>query len=192
MPPKIKVTKEEIVRICVDIVRQDGPQAINARNVAAALNCSTQPVFSNFATMEELHQATLEAAHRIYLAFLQRESESGQYPTYKAYGMAYIRFAKEEKELFKLLFMCDRDGKDLTPTNDFTTSIEMMMEANGLSRDRAELMHLEMWSCVHGIGTMLATSFLNLDWELVSLMLTDIYQGIRVRHIEEEKKNACN
>ena len=57
-------------------------------------------------------------------------------------------------------------------------AVDMIMEATGISREKAELMHLEMWSCVHGIGTMLATSFLSLEPELISEMLTDIYQGI--------------
>ena len=35
--------------------------------------------------------------------YMQREVESGEFPAYKANGMAYIRYAKEEKELFKLL-----------------------------------------------------------------------------------------
>ena len=72
---------------------------------------------------------------------------------------------------------------------DFETSVDMIMRSNGITREKAELMHLEMWICVHGIGTMLATSFLSLDWELVSNMLTDIYQGVRARHLTEENEN---
>lgn len=192
MAPRVKVTKESIVNVAVEIVRRDGAQGLNARTVASALHCSTQPVFSNFVTMEDLQQATLTAAYEIYLDFLKHEAERGEYPQYKAFGMAYVRFAKEEKELFKLLFMCDREGKDLTPTPDFDASIEMIMNANGVTRDVATLMHLEMWTCVHGIGTMLATSFLSLEWELVSDMLTDVYQGIRARHLTEEMKNDCH
>ena len=45
MPPKVRITKEEIINKAVDIVRRDGAQAINARNVAAELECSTQPIF---------------------------------------------------------------------------------------------------------------------------------------------------
>ena len=101
--------------------------------------------------------------------------------------MAYIRFAKEERELFKFLFMCDRTGKDLTPTVDFESSVEMIMKNNGLTREKAMLMHLENWSCVHGIGVMIATSFLTLDWELISEMVSDIYQGLRMRHSSKEE-----
>lgn len=41
MPPRVKVTKEDIVKAAVDIVRKSGAQAINARTVASVLNCST-------------------------------------------------------------------------------------------------------------------------------------------------------
>ena len=142
--------------------------------------------------MEELQYATAAAAYEIYTDFLAREVQEGKYPQYKAYGMAYIRFAKEERELFKLLFMCDREGMDPVSAPDFDASVEMIMNANGVSRERATLMHLEMWACVHGIGTMFATSFLSLEWELISDMLTDIYQGLRERLLSEVNENGRN
>ncbi len=116
MPPSVKVTKEEIINATVDIVRKNGAQAINARTVAAVLNCSTQPIFSNFETMDELRFAVMEKADKIYNEYLSREIESEKFPAYKASGMAYIRFAKEEKELFKLLFMRDRSNEESPQT----------------------------------------------------------------------------
>ena len=132
----------------------------------------------------------LFAAYECYLGFLRREAESGKYPAYKSFGMAYIRFAKEERELFKLLFMCDRRGKEFKFTSDFDESVEMIMKANGLDKEKAKLMHLEMWVSVHGIATILATSFLELDTNLISDMLTDIYLGIRARHLSKEDENG--
>ena len=187
MPPKIKVTKEEIVATAVDLIRTNGAQAINARAIATSLNCSTQPIFSNFSTMSELQQAATAAAYEIYLNFLKNEAANGKYPPYKSFGMAYIRFAQEEKELFKFLFMCDRNGKERTPAPDYMASVDIIMNTNGITREKAELMHLEMWTCVHGIGTMLATSFLSFDWELISTILTDIYQGIQAKHLSGER-----
>lgn len=188
MPPKVKITKEDIINTSLALVREKGEEAINARAIASALECSTQPIFSNFATMEELQESTVAAAYDIYLDFLKNEAESGKYPPYKAFGMAYIRFAKEEKELFRFLFMRDRKGKEITPTPDFSASVEMIMKANGITKEKAELMHLEMWTCVHGIGTMLATSFVSLECDLISNMLSDIYQGLRARLLTEDKK----
>ena len=192
MPPTVKITKEDIVKTAVALVRADGEQAINARAIAASLNCSTQPIFSNFATMDALREAVILAVYNRYAAFIQSEVESGKYPRYKAFGMAYVRFAKEEKELFKLLFMRDRTGAEISVSPDFEESVHMIMEANGVTRETASRMHLEVWTCVHGIGTMLATSFLSLTWELISDMLTDVYQGIRARHVSEETINECH
>lgn len=187
MPPKVKITKEDIIKTALTLVRDSGVQSINARAIATELECSTQPVFSNFSGMEELNKAVIAAAYEVYLGFLKNEVESEKYPQYKAYGMAYVRFAKEEKELFKLLFMRDRTGEDLSPTVDFEQSAQMIMKSCGVTIETARLIHLEIWTCVHGIGVMLATSFLPLEWELVSNMLSDVYQGIRARHTGEAK-----
>lgn len=179
MPPKVKTTREEIINAAVEIVRKSGAQTLNARTVAAELNCSTQPVFSNFATMEELRLAVVEKANAKYEEYMRRETESGKYPPYKASGMAYIRFAKEEKKLFKLLYMRDRSGEDIPETDAQTDRMTHIIHNNtGLSVDKAKLFHLEMWAYVHGIATMLATNFFDLEWELISQMLTDSYQGL--------------
>ena len=184
MPPKVKITRENIISAAVDLVREQGEEAINARTVAAALGCSTQPIFSNFASMEELYEAVIHRAYGQYLSFLHKEAESGKYPKYKAFGMGYIRFAKEEKELFKLLFMCDRRGKILTPTSDFDESVKLNMQNIGLTEQQAKLFHLETWTAVHGIATMLATNFLDFEWDFVANMISDVYQGLKLRHTE--------
>ena len=137
--------------------------------------------------MAELDLAVRAEAYSRYLVFTKGVVESNEYPLYKAAGMAYIRFAAEEKELFKLLFMCDRTGEDLSPTEDFEESAKMIMNANGVSLETARFMHLEIWAFVHGIAVMFATSFLTLDTDLVSQMLTDAYKGICARHTGDNK-----
>lgn len=180
MPPKIKITKEDIINTAINIVRKEGVNALNARNIAGALNCSTQPVFSNFSTMDELRLAVVEAADILCQEYMQREMENGEYPAYKASGMAYIRFAKEEKELFKLLYMRDRTMERIPKETEINTQMESMVQSNTkLNGMDAKLFHLEMWAYVHGIATMIATGFLELDWDLISRMLTDSYQGLR-------------
>lgn len=183
MPPKVKVTREDIIKAAVSIARESGAQAINARNIAAILDCSTQPIFSNFSTMEELRFAVAQKADELCQNYILREIESGKFPTYKASGMAYIRFAKEEKELFKLLYMRDRSGESVPDGSHLTDEMENIVHNNtGLSGEDAKLFHLEMWAYVHGIAVMFATGFFDLDWELVSKMLTDSYQGLRKQY----------
>ncbi len=183
MPPKVKVTRQEIVGAAVDIVRKSGAQALNARTVAGALGCSTQPVFSNFASMEELRFAVVHQADALYQGYITQEVDKAEYPPYKASGMAYIRFAKEEKELFKLLFMRDRTEERISAQWELGEQMETIVEQNtGLNGAQMKLFHLQMWAVVHGIATMFATGFLNLDWALVSNMLTDSYQGLRKQY----------
>ena len=188
MAPRIKVTKDDIIATAIKLIRTNGDGSINARAIANELNCSTQPIFSNFDSMEELEQEVIVGIYNIYASFLINEVKNQTYPEYKAYGMAYIRFAQNEKELFKLLFMRDRTDEELAFSPDFDESVKMIMNANNVSEETARLMHLEMWTCVHGIGTMLATSFLSLNRELISDMLSDVYQGLRARHLTKEDK----
>lgn len=186
MPPKIRVTKEEIVNAAVELVRQKGEQALNARTLALALDCSTQPIFSNFQTMEQLRLAVVEKAYLLSLDYEKQEIARGQYPDFKATGMAYIRFAREEKELFKLLYMRDRGGEQVSSQGEDTTRMEQMINQNtGLCGEDARLFHLEIWAYVHGIASMFATGYLDLEWALVSQMLTDAYQGLKKQHGRE-------
>ena len=183
MPPRVRITREEIIRTAVEIVRKDGHQALNARSVAAKLDCSTQPVFSNFATMEELRLAVVEKADLLSQEYAKREMERGEYPAYKASGIAYIRFAKEEKELFKLLYMRDRTEETIPKDMVMAENIASILQQNtGLEDADMKLFHLEMWAYVHGIASMVATGFLELDWDVVSRMLTDAYLGLRKQY----------
>lgn len=183
MPPKIKITKEKIVETALNMVRIGGEQAINARTLANILNCSTQPIFSNFATMEALRHCVALQANTLFEEYMEQEISSGKYPYYKAHGMAYIRFAKEERELFKLLFMCDRSGEPISEDDALVNKMNRIVHDNtGLNDPETKLFHLEMWAIVHGIATMFATSFLDLEWNLVEKILTDGYQGLRKQY----------
>ena len=183
MPPKVKITKENIINVAIDIVRSEGAQAMNARTIASRLECSTQPIFSNFETMEDLRFSVIQKIDELCISYMQTEMEKGEFPEYKAHGMAYIRFAKEEKELFKLLYMRDRTEEVIVEESAIDGRMEEIVHGNtGLENETAKLFHLEMWAFVHGIATMFATNFVDLEWELVSRMLTDAYQGLRKQY----------
>lgn len=189
MPPKIKITREEIIDAAIDMTRREGIDALNARGLASALGVSTQPIFSSFSSMIELRREVIIGANAIFEEFTEKVRNVGKYPPYKATGIAYIGFAKEERELFKLLFMRSRSGESTESVTDrsHSAAVETIMAQNGYTRELAELFQLEMWSFVHGIAVMIATDFLTLDEELISDMLTDIFQGLKSR-IKEKCK----
>ena len=192
MPPKFKFTRKEITTAALNVVRNSGIAGLTARALAAELGCSVKPIFGLFKNMEEVQQEVLVSANRLYQSYLQEDMSEGKYPPYKASGMAYIRFAREEKELFKLLFMRDRSQETIEENKEEIRPLMELIEQNlGMSEDAAYLFHLEMWVYVHGIATMAATSYLNWDDEFVSRVLTDAYMGLKHRY-GEGKDNAGN
>ena len=72
MPPKTRITKDDIVKSATDIVRERGIGEINARDIAARLNCSTQPIFSNFNNMNDLFEAVIRNAYDMYRTCIKK------------------------------------------------------------------------------------------------------------------------
>lgn len=131
MPPKVKFTREEIIRAALDIVRETGPEGLTARSLAARLGCSVKPIFGLFRSMEEVQQEVLAAGYRLYGQSIAQAMEAGKYPPYKASGMAYIAFAQQEKPLFRLLFMRDRSHEDASPRlgDDVEPLLDLIQQA---------------------------------------------------------------
>ncbi len=186
MPPKFKFTKEEIINNALCVVREGGASALTARSLGERLGASSKPIFGQFQSMEEVQREVLVAANALYEEYLKTDMSEGRYPPYKASGMAYIRFASEERELFKLLFMRDRTGEKIAEDRESVRPIiEIIMKNLGISEDDAYMLHLQMWIYVHGIATMIATSYLNWDNEFVSRSLSEAYEGLRHRYISK-------
>ena len=188
MPPKIKITKEEIIKAAFELVREEGESALSARSIASKLACSTQPIFSNFSDMRELRTAVIGEAWRFYCGKIDSAMGEGKYPPFKAGGMAYIRFAVEEQNLFKLLFMRDRisDG-DADDNPDVENVISAIIDSTGLSREMAKSLHSEMWIFVHGLAVMFATRFSEYNEERISYMLSDVYFALLERYKNKPK-----
>lgn len=182
MPPVNRFTREEMVRAAVELVRRHGAEALTARALANELGCSAKPIFGLFENMEEVRAAVLTEAKRHYEATLAADMAKGEFPPYKASGMAYVRFATEERELFRLLFMCDRSGQTISENREEIASILALLQNQlQIDEDTAYRLHLELWVFVHGLATMLATGYVPWNTEQVSQLLTDAYQALVCR-----------
>lgn len=181
MPPKIQFTKGDLLHTAFRITRTQGIDALNARAIARALGCSTQPIFRAFHSMEEIKQEMLRMAMDTYSAYISKSVNMAPVP-YLGAGMAYILFAQEERELFKLLFMRDRvSTESLSDPNDFSLEyvIDLVMKNTGFIRERAFDFHNHLWIFTHGLASMIATRFLDLRSEDVMRLLRDQYQATR-------------
>ena len=181
MPTKIKITKEMLISAAFDIVREEGFERLSTRVLAEKVGCSTQPIFSNFSNFEELCKVVIELAHEKYLDTINEVISQNKYPEYKASGIAYVKFASEEKNLFKLLFMNESAKKYLSGEKSWSDSVEYIKDNITLSKAKAELFHLEMWTVVHGLAVMCVTSYCDISEDLVSVILSDVYNGLKSR-----------
>lgn len=188
MPPKNRFTREQVVQAALDLVRREGMEALTARRLAEALGCSVKPIFGLFRNMEELQQAVVAAAYALYQQAIAGAMAAGEFPPYKASGMAYIDFARREKQLFRLLFMRDRRRETPVEADDIGPLLELIRKNGGISRENAARFHMEMWLYVHGAASMLATDYLDWDRALIADSLTDVYQGVLARFREKEAK----
>ena len=181
MPKSAKITREMVIEAAISIVREEGAAALNARAVAARLNSSVQPIFYNFSGIDELRREVIAEADRLYAARVKAVIAENKYPVYKSSGMAYIEFAIEERELFKLLFMRDRDAAERADDSALEPIFNLIAENVGVDITTAKLIHLEMWAFGHGIAAMIVTDYYVPDLELISSMMTDVYLGLKSR-----------
>lgn len=183
MPAQKQVTKEAMIDAATELLRRQGMKAVNARAVAARLKCSTRPIYLTFKNMDEIKAAAVERITADYRRCLAREAQSGAYPPYKAFGMGYVKYARDEKESFKYLFMRDRSKEEKgIDGGDVGEVLAALAAATGMTLAEAEKFHLEMWIFVHGIATAVATNYIDYDEEIVSGWITDAFMGLKARY----------
>ena len=190
MPPKVKFTREQIVAAALEVTRKNGITGLTARGLAAELGSSAKPIFGLFQNMEEVQREVVSAANTLYQSYIKKGMADNKFPPYKASGIAYIQFAKEEKELFKLLFMRDRTGEKIEENREeMRPMLNLIMKNLGIDENEAYFFHLELWLYVHGIATMIATNYLEWDIEFIDKALTDAYQGLKNRYVTRSTDN---
>ena len=169
MPAARKVSKEEIVDAAVEVLRQGGYSAVNARSVAKKLGCSTQPIYFSFKGMDELKTALTERAIEMHTKRV-RDSlriHEGNDSRYSSYGMGFVKFAAEEKQLFRWLYL---EGEQLgSYQNDVLLPevIKVITDEFGYSKDVARRFHQDMIYFSYGLAILANTDHLHLsDTEL--------------------------
>lgn len=168
MPAKKQVTKEMILSAAMKLLQENGIEAVNVKALARALNCSTQPIYLSFSGMDELRAELIKKAVRAFTQNMDSASAN-------LFGMSYIRFAMEEKELFRFLFMrpnAFREIKEaLTPIIE--RSIAELMSEYHIDHEEGHYLHDQLWMQAHGIAAMIATEFCDWNTDKIAGMLAD-------------------
>lgn len=177
MPPKARITKEMVIEAGLKTVRAEGAEALNVRRVAAELKCSTQPVMYHYKTVDELRADVYAAADQLHTEYLM-SAAGGK----ASIGLAYIRFAHEEKHLFRFLFQSGKFRStslhDLINADELAPVIQAIGVQTGLSEETAGKAFETLFLCVHGAASLLANNDMEFDEEHYARLLENTLKGI--------------
>ena len=178
MPPGAKFTREEIIEAALGIVRTDGIDSLTARTLAAKLGSSSRPIFTIFQSMEEVQQAVIDAAKKVYLGYV--EKGLAEELAFKGVGTQYILFAIEEPKLFQLLFMKEQekipDLSGVLPMIDdsYERILASVQDGYGIECEPAQRLYQHLWIYSHGIAALCATGMCRFTGQQIGEMMTEV------------------
>lgn len=181
MSKSVTITKDMILKTAFDIAREKGLDGISNRELAKKLNCSIRPIYYQFQNVDELYNELYIKIEKYFYKFLM-DNMNDDMPKYKQVGINYIKFAKEEKELFKILFMSEIDlglndfiTKDMEDFNELSKLIKI---STNLNDEDIESFHIKMWIFSHGLATLVASSTINISDEQLKQLLSLEFQAL--------------
>lgn len=172
MPPLKKYSKDSIISICLELVKNEGFDKINARLIASILGSSVQPIFHNFKNMEELKKDVYNRMYDKYKEYMLKGINEEK--AYKKMGLGYILFARDYPEYFKSIFMqkTNLDAESFIIADDAGNSvIEMGQKLTGLNYEEQKKFHVKVWIFTHGIACLVATKTIKISEEEIEILL---------------------
>ena len=182
MPPKAKFTKEQIIKVALDIVAEKGAQALTAKELGAALGTSTTPIFTVFNSMQEVGDAVMHAAIERFDEYAHKAAHMG--PVFKQVGMQMILFAKEEPKLYQLMYMSSiseaQTFEDIYARLGSVADeyLDVLQKDYDLSRENAKTLFEHVWIHTFGIGALCATGMCDFSNERIAEMLTQDFSAM--------------
>ena len=157
MAPKNKFTKEEMTQAALRVVQTNGIDGLSAKALANELGTSTQPVFTAFGSMDGVRHAVYAAAVHVYDSYAERGLRE-QIPFFGV-GIQYIRFAREEPELYRLLFLTQKQEKGYGAMHAMQHLQELvrptLVGVYHISDEEADVYFRDLWLVVYSLATLI-------------------------------------
>lgn len=179
MARKETITIQTILDTAFEMTREEGFANVTARKVAAKAGCSTQPIFRVYKNMEELWDAVYERAVSFFRDYYSLYPRMGRVP-FSNLGMAYIAFAREEKNLFKLLFATEgarrKSMYEVLNGDSGNVVYEINLARVAGCPDPGDLF-MKMWIFIHGAACMTLTGDYDLSDKETMALLEHSYEA---------------
>lgn len=183
MPPKNKFTRDEIIQAALGIVREAGLAGLTARSLAERLQSSPKVIFGQFENMEDLSHSVVRAAEFVLVQYIRSALERAK--PFRAVGMAYILFASQEPQLFKILYLNPHKHpiesfKDFLPqkAHSYQQILESIVEDYPMSIESAEFVYQHLFIYSHGLASMIASGIYSFSQEEMTERLTQVFAAL--------------
>ena len=185
MAPKFKFTKEEVLAVTIDFIRENGIEALTARELAKKLDSSTKVIFSLFSNMKNLEDEAKFAAENIFSEKVNLALKDDS--PFKRLGVEYILFSKNEPKLFQWLFMKKgievESFKDFLPMRDY--EYKSIDEEYKISIENSKKLYEHLFIYSHGIATLTVTGIHNFTPTEIIEYMTEVTKSLIVQYSKE-------
>ncbi|MED9891916.1 MAG: TetR/AcrR family transcriptional regulator [Ruminococcus champanellensis] len=176
MPPSVKFTKEEIVNAALQVVREKGTAALTTRQIAAVLGVSTRPIFTYFQNMQQVQEAVRQATQALYHSYIKKGLE--QVHPFIGLGEQYIRFATQEPELYRLLFLPLAPGSENKAMEEMERTqnlvLDFLQQIYQLDEAAAKRFFRDVWLVAHSLAALIVTNCCPYSPEEIRQILTSV------------------
>lgn len=180
MPKNIKITKEMILNAAFEITKKDGISKVSNREIAKKLNCSIRPIYYQFKNSDELFNSLYNMIYEYFYKFILANLND-KFPKYKQVGLNYIKFAREEKNFYQVLFLnknCNLDTFNGNNDSNFNKVKDFIKISTNLSNEDINDFHFKMWTFCHGLATLLANDKIYLTDEQIKILISMEFQAL--------------
>jgi AcrR family transcriptional regulator len=174
MPPIPQLTREQILDKAFEMTREIGFDRLTARGLAQALNCSTQPIFRLFGSMDGLNHALYDKTMDFFGDYMAQPMEGT--PLFLSMGLRYVELARNESHLFRL--MCISECFHLDSLFKMTRGAKL----------QDPKMFAKVWIFTHGIASIVTANRTAIPEEEIRTLLIEAYTAFlraadsRVKH----------
>jgi AcrR family transcriptional regulator len=157
--------REEILRAAMDLLRETGDaDAVSVRAVAQRVGVSVPSLYLHFSDKQALLDAVCEEVFaQLDSALRDAAREAGSpFEALRRQGGAYVRFARDHPEHYRLVMMTSHAGSDrsvdeLLATGAFAYLVESVQACvdEGILEGDPVALALSLWASAHGVAALL-------------------------------------
>ena len=181
MARKIEFNKQDLLEKTINFIRKNGIESLTARNLARYIGCSTQPIYKNFSSMNNLREEIKKYLKNYHQSFINKIVNKNAYLYTMNYS--YTLFALEEPNLFEALFMSDLDGvktlDEVIKTEKDMDVLSSIPEQYHISKKQSERLYRDVRFYTHGLSCQIACNSLSLKKEDIGLLIKNVINNLR-------------